>query len=124
VSEQTVGEARELRLGPGLPALAWKRVGDVVWMGPSAASLADAPAARRETDLVRWARLDLDGLRKDAARWERVEGPAAPETVRPFSDRILGLLGWMPATRSLSLERRQVPGGWTERVTFGARNPP
>ena len=124
VSEQTVGEVHELRLGPGLPALAWKRVGDVVWLGPSAASVADAPAARRETDLVRWARLDLDVLRRDAARWERVEGPAAPETVRPFSDRILGLLGWMPATRSLSLERRQVPGGWTERVTFGARNPP
>jgi hypothetical protein len=40
--------------------------------------------------------------------------------VRPFSDRLLGLLGWMPATRVLSLERRQTATGWSERLVFGA----
>ena len=49
----------------------------------------------------------------------RAEGPSAPERVRPFSDRILGLLGWMPETKSLEIERRRSPKGWTERVVFG-----
>jgi hypothetical protein len=124
VSEHDVGETHELRLGPGLPALAWRRVQDLVWIGPSAAALAHPPAARRDEEIVRWARLDLGSVRKDAARWARVEGPANPETVRPFSDRILGILGWMPSVRSLTLERRQGPAGWTERVEFGAQAPP
>jgi hypothetical protein len=121
---QSVGEAREFRMGAGLPALALKRVGDRVWIGPSAAALADVPVAHQEPDLVRWARLDLGGVRAEGARWGRAEGPATPETVRPFSDRILGLLGWMPRTSSLSVERRRSPGGWTERIEFGIRHVP
>jgi hypothetical protein len=124
ITVQSVGDARELQAGAGLPALALKRVGDQVWLGPSAAALADLPAVRRESDVVRWGRLDLAAVRAESARWGRAEGPAAPETVRPFSDRILGLLGWMPATTSLSVERRRTPGGWTERIEFASRSAP
>ena len=118
-----VGDAREFRVGAGLAGLALRRVGEQVWLGPSAAVLADLPVVRREPAVVRWAKLDLAGARAEAARWERAEGPATPEAVRPFSDRILGLLGWMPATTSLSVERRRTPEGWTERVEFGIRHP-
>ncbi len=69
---------------------------------------------------MRWARLDLDAARQQGERWMRVEGPASPEQVRPLSDRVLGLLGWMPETHSLSVERRRTQGGWSERVVFGA----
>jgi hypothetical protein len=69
---------------------------------------------------VRWARLDLRAVRAQGDRWARAEGPAAPERVRPFSDRILGLLGWMPSTNTLALERRQTATGWSERLAFGA----
>ncbi len=124
VGVQVQGDARELRLGIGLPALALRRVGAFVWVGPSAAALSDVPTLRRDADLVRWARLDLAAARAEGARWGRAEGPASAETVRPFSDRILGLLGWMPATTSLSVERRRATGGWTERVEFGSRRTP
>ncbi len=124
ITVETVGEIREFRMGSGLPALALRRVGDLVWLGPSAAALADLPAAHREAELARWARLDLAGVRAEAARWARSEGPASPESTRPFSDRVLGLLGWMPATTSLSVERRRAPGGWTERIEFGIRPVP
>ena len=67
---------------------------------------------------MRWARVDLGAARAEAERWGRVEGPAAPERVRAFSDRVLGLLGWMPSVRAISVERRQGEAGWTERVTF------
>jgi len=121
---QAQGDARELRMGAGLPVLALRRVGAFVWVGPTAAALADVPAVRRDADLVRWARLDLGAARAEGARWGRAEGPRSPESVRPFSDRILGLLGWMPATTSLSVERRRTAGGWTERVEFGTRRTP
>ena len=49
---------------------------------------------------------------------KRGSGPAAPERVRPFSDRILGLLGWMPSVRTIAVERRQGDSGWTESVSF------
>jgi hypothetical protein len=124
VDLQATGDVREFRMGAGLAALALKRVGDRVWLGPSAAALADLPAARRESELIRWARLDLGGVRAEGTRWARAEGPSAPEVARPFTDRILGLLGWMPATTSLSVERRRSPGGWTERVEFGLRRVP
>jgi hypothetical protein len=47
-----------------------------------------------------------------------VEGPAQPEQVRPLSDRILGMLGWMPATRAVRVERRRDKDGWIETVAF------
>jgi hypothetical protein len=121
---ETVGVIREFRLGPGLPVFALTRVGDQVWLGPSAAALGDLPAAHRVPDLVGWARVDLAGARAEADRWARSEGPHSPEASRPFSDRILGLLGWMPATSSVSVERRRTAGGWTERVEFATRPVP
>ncbi len=114
-----VGDARELRAGPGLPVLALRRTGDFVWIGSSARALADAAAPRPSAEVVRWARLDLRAARAEGDRWARAEGPAAPERVRPFSDRVLGLLGWMPATSALALERRQTAAGWSERLVFG-----
>ena len=70
---------------------------------------------------VRWARVDLGAARAEADRWARAEGPAAPERVRPFSDRVLGLLGWIPGTRSVAVERRRTETGWSERVVFGTQ---
>jgi hypothetical protein len=124
LSEGASGEAHELRLGPGLPVLAWRRAGEMLCLGPSAAALATLPVLHREADLLRWARADLDALRRDGARWAAVEGPASPEALRPFADRILGVLGWMPETRTLSLERRRSASGWTERLVFGASGAP
>jgi len=114
-----VDGAREIRVGPGLPARALKRAGPLLWAASSAKDLQGLPEARLEPGLVRWGRLDLDAVRTEAGRWARVEGPARPETVRPLSDRVLGLLGWMPAVRSISVERRSAGGAWEERVTFG-----
>jgi hypothetical protein len=113
-----IAGAREIQVGPGLPALALKRAGSFVWLGPGASALADAPMPRPGGDLVRWGRVDLDAVRREGERWGRVEGAAAPERVRPFSDRILGLLGWIPETHTLSVERRRTNEGWTERVVF------
>lgn len=116
----TVGDVRELRAGPGLPVLALRRAGAFVWIGSSARALAAAAVPQPSPEIVRWARLDLRAVRAESDRWARAEGPAAPERVRPFSDRILGLLGWMPSTSTLALERRQTATGWSERLVFGA----
>jgi hypothetical protein len=115
----TSGAVHELRVGPDLPALALRRTGDFVWLGSSAAAIASAQAPHALGDVVRWARVDLAAVRAESDRWARAEGPAAPERVRPFSDRVLGLLGWMPATRSLTIERKRTATGWSERVVLG-----
>lgn len=116
---QKVGDTQELCVGPGLPALALRRMGPLLWVGPSARDLKDLPQPKPEADLIRWAQVDLGAVRAEAPRWAKVEGPARPEQVRPLSDRILGLLGWMPTTRSLRAERHRTASGWTEKVTFG-----
>jgi hypothetical protein len=123
VTIATVGDAREIRVGPDLPALALRRTGDYVWIGPSARALADVPQPKPGGDLVRWGVVDLEAVRAEGGRWQKAEGPASPERVRPFSDRVLGLLGWMPKTRSFSVERRKTAQGWTERVVFGQAGP-
>ncbi|MBS1767268.1 MAG: hypothetical protein JST05_07705 [Acidobacteria bacterium] len=110
--------AKEIRVGPGLPALALKREGAVLWAASSAKELAHAPAPVAQAGLLRWANLDLDAVRAEAPRWEKAEGPAQPETVRPLSDRVLGLLGWMPRTHGLKVERKRDANGWTETVVF------
>jgi hypothetical protein len=120
VTVADVGGAREIRVGPELPVVALRRTGAFVWVAPSARDLGDVGEPRPAGDVVRWARLDLDAARGEAARWARAEGPGAPEETRPFSDRILGLLGWLPETRAISVERRRTVDGWTERVVFGA----
>ncbi len=114
-----VGDTQEIRVGPGLPALALRRTGPVLWAAPSAKDLKDAPQPKSEDDLIRWASVDLGAVRTEGARWMKVEGPARPEQVRPLSDRVLGLLGWMPTTHTFSVERRRTASGWTERVVFG-----
>src|SRR5262249_6641287 len=118
-----VGDAREFRVGPGLAVLALRRAGDFVWVGGSSRAVADLPAPKPSPDVVRWARLDLRAVRNEGPRWQKCEGPAAPERPRPLSDRVLGLLGWMPLTTSIEVERRRTPAGWTERVVFGTAEP-
>lgn len=119
VEVASVDGAREVRAGADLPMVAIRRVGDLVWIGPSAKALVAAPAAVRSADRVRWARLDLGVVRGQIPRWERAEGPAAPEQVRALSDRIAGMLGWIPRVGSASVERRiTASGGWTETVTL------
>jgi hypothetical protein len=113
-----VGGASEVRVGPELPVVALRRTGAFVWIGPSARDLAEASEPHPGGDVLRWARLDLDAARREARRWEKAEGPEAPEETRAFSDRILGLLGWIPQTRAISVERRKAANGWTERVVF------
>jgi hypothetical protein len=116
-----LGETRQISVGPDLPAVALRRTGGYVWVAASARHLEGAAAPRPSQDVVRWARADLLALRAEAPRWEKAEGPAAPEQTRPLSDRILGLLGWIPDTTSLSVERRRAGAGWSETVVFGAR---
>lgn len=119
VEVANVGDAREVRAGADLPMVAIRRVGELVWIGPSAKALAAAPAAARSADRVRWARLDLRAVRAELPRWEKAEGPAAPEQVRALSDRIAGMLGWIPSVASASVERRAgADGAWTETVTL------
>jgi hypothetical protein len=116
-----VGDVRQISVGPDLPAVALRRTGGYVWMAASARQLEGATAPRPGGDVVRWARADLSALRAEAPRWEKAEGPAAPEQTRPLSDRILGLLGWIPETTSLAVERRRSGGGWSETLVFGTR---
>lgn len=115
--------AREIQVGPALPALALKRAGAYIWLGPSAQALASVPTPRPAADLVRWGRVDLGAVRAEGQRWARVEGPGSPEQVRPFSDRLLGLIAWLPRTRALSVERRQKGEQWSEQVVFQADRP-
>jgi hypothetical protein len=120
VLSDDAGPVTVLRVGPDLEALALRRDGDVVWIATSAAPVQTPPAMRPGDGVVRWGRIDLDAVRGQAGAWARAEGPAAPERVRPFSDRLLGLLGWMPEVSSLTVERRETDDGWTERVVFGS----
>ncbi len=119
VAVEKTGDTQELRVGPGLPALALRRTGALLWVGPSATDLRDLPQPKVEADFIRWAQVDLGAVRAESSRWAKVEGPARPEQVRPLSDRVLGLLGWMPATRSLRVERHRTAAGWSETVVFG-----
>ena len=112
------GDLMELRVGPGLPALALRRSGAFLWVAPTGADLRDLPTPARAEGVVRWARADLGAVRAEGARWAKVEGPPRPEVVRPLSDRVLGLLGWMPGITILEVERRRTATGWTERVVF------
>jgi hypothetical protein len=115
-----LGDAREIQVGAGIPVFAIRRTGAFLWVASAAKDLQGAPAPKTEPGLVRWASVDLSAVRAEAPRWAKVEGPSRPEQMRPLSDRVLGLLGWMPATSSISVERRKTPAGWTETVRFGA----
>jgi hypothetical protein len=122
-SVASVAGAKEIQVGPGLPALALRRTGAWVWLGPSAQALASVQAPRAAGDVVRWGRLNLEAARVEGQRWARLEGPGGEGEVRPLTDRILGLLGWMPAVRAVTVERRHGASGWSERVVFGSTAP-
>ncbi len=111
-------EGQEIRVGPALPVLALRRAGGVLWVAGAAKDLQGVPTPKRDDALVRWGRMDLAAARAEGVRWQKIEGLARPEQVRPLSDRILGLLGWMPKTTGLSVERRRTATGWSERVVF------
>ncbi len=117
-------DSRQYLLGPGLPALAFKRMGEFIWIAPSSAALRAAPAISWSGEVVRFSKLNLAAAREEGKRWIRIEGPRSSENVRPFSDRILGLLGWMPSVRTLEVERRVTGSGFKERVVFGVTPPP
>jgi hypothetical protein len=123
VTVSAAGPVTEIRVGPGLPALAFRRTGAYVWLAPAARHLEGVAEPRPGGDLVRWAQVDLAAVREEGPRWEKAEGPASPEQARPLSDRILGLLGWMPETTSLKLERRKTAAGWAETLVFGGSAP-
>lgn len=114
----------EYQMGPGLPALAFKRVGDFIWIGPSQSDLRSAPSITWSNEILRFSKLNLAAARAEGARWARIEGPRSSDRVRPLSDRVLGLLGWMPSVRTLEVERRVTSAGFSERVVFGAAPPP
>ena len=77
------------------------------------------PAA--EAGLVRWSRLDLDAVRAEKGAWRDAEGASFEGNVRPFSDRILGLLGWAPRSSAVAVERRQEGSRFRERIVFSSR---
>jgi len=110
-----------LGVGPALPGLAWARRGDWLWLATSESALAGVPAPAPDPDLVRWSRLDLDAVRAEKTPWNDAEGTSFEGRVRPFSDRILGLLGWAPKTTSVTVERRQEGNRFRERIVFASR---
>jgi hypothetical protein len=118
---QKTGDIQEIQVGPSLPALAIRRTGDFLWIAASAAHLKDVKTPSEEPNLIRWARLDLDTMRGERQRWEKLEGPPDSDLDRPLSDRVLGLLGWMPNTTSISVERKKTDAGWEELVVFGGK---
>jgi hypothetical protein len=121
VTVQKTGDVQEIQVGPSLPALAIRRTGDFLWVAASAAHLKDVKTPSEEPNLIRWARLDLSAMRGEAQRWEKLEGPPDSDLDRPLSDRVLGLLGWMPNTASISVERKKTDAGWEEMIVFGGK---
>jgi hypothetical protein len=118
---QKIGDIQEIQVGPKLPVLAIRRTGAFLWVAANAAHLKEVKAPLTEPDLIRWAKLDLNAIREEYPRWEKLEGPQYSDLDRPLSDRVLGLLGWMPKTVSVSVERKKTGSGWEERVVFGGK---
>jgi hypothetical protein len=116
-------DTHQYSLGPGLPVLAYKRAGDFVWLSTMASDLRLAPAISWNPEVVRFSKLSLVAARNERARWARIEGPRSSENARPLSDRVLGLLGWMPSVRTLEVERRVTGTSFKERIVFGVAPP-
>jgi len=119
VSVVRLGDIQEIQAGPGLPVLAVRRAGAFLWIAARADHLSRVTEPQPESALIRWAKLDLNAVRAEESRWNKIEGPSAPGYDRPLSDRLLGLLGWMPDTAHISIERRKSDKGWIETVVFG-----
>ena len=113
--------ASALTVGPSLPGLAWARRGDWLWLATAEPALAGLPEPVPEKGLVRWSRLALDAVRAEEGPWRDAEGASFEGNVRPFSDRILGLLGWAPKTASVTVERTQDGERFRERIVFAPR---
>lgn len=113
-----------LDVGPSLPALAWRRTGAFLWIASRPEDLDGVPEPRVSASAVRWSRLDLAAVRAEAPAWARAEGAPSGETTRPFSDRVLGLLGWAPSAAVLSTERTRDGSRWREVVTMEFREAP
>jgi hypothetical protein len=115
---RSVHQDHALTVGASLPALAWRRTGAWLWLAARASDLESVPEPRRETDVARWGRLTTAALSSEGRLWSRAEGAFSPETTRPFSDRVLGLLGWAPRLASIDVERRVGGGRMLETVRF------
>jgi hypothetical protein len=114
---------QQILVGPGLPALAVKRRGGSLWIATRAEDLAEVPEALSDPALLRWGRTELSLLRSQSRRWKEAEGSFSPDVTRPFSDRILGLLGWAPSLQSISVEKRMAGERFQERVVFAFARP-
>ncbi len=71
-------------MGPGLPVLAFKRMGDFIWIAPKEADLRSAPAVSWSNEVVRFSKLNLVAAREEGKRWARIEGPRSSDRVRPL----------------------------------------
>src|SRR5262249_25092372 len=96
----------------------FRRTGGWIWVATRDSDLADVTEPHRDAEVARWGRLDLASLGKEGKLWSHAEGAFSPDRVRPFSDRILGLLGWAPTGRSIRGERRVGGTRFTERIDF------
>ena len=99
------------RVGPALTTIALRRVGDYLWVGNSEELVRAAPEPETEADLVRWASLDLDAVRS-------LEDAIGRYGTRPITDRIFGLLDWLPVTSRIEVKRSRTGHGWRESVVF------
>jgi hypothetical protein len=111
-------DAETLQVGPGLPAFVVKRRGGALWIGTRAEEIAGAPEPAADPALVRWGRVESSFVKSEGRSWADAEGVFSPDTTRPFSDRVLGLLGWAPSLRTVSVERRRAGGRYEERLVF------
>ena len=107
-----------LRVGPGLPAISVRRRGASLWIGSRPEDLADVPEPSIDPALLRWGRVDASFVKTEGRAWAEAEGTFTPDATRPFSDRVLGLLGWAPSLRTVSVERRRAGTRFEEKLVF------
>ena len=116
-------DGESLRVGPGLPALAVRRVGGSLWIGARAEDLAGLPEPSVDPALLRWGRVEASLVMSEGRAWTEAEGAFAADATRPFSDRVLGLLGWAPTLKGVSVERRKAGSGYEEKIVFSFVKP-
>jgi hypothetical protein len=111
-------DSEKLQVGPGLSAIAVKRRGGALWIGSRPEDLADVPEPAADAALVRWERVESSFVKSEGRAWVEAEGAFSPDITRPFSDRVLGLLGWAPSLRTVSVERRRTGARFEEKLIF------
>jgi hypothetical protein len=107
-----------LRVGPGLPALAIRRAGAALWIASRPEDLADVPEPALDPTLIRWGRVEASLVRSEGRAWTEAEGTFTPDATRPFSDRVLGLLGWAPSLQTVFVERHRLGSRFEEKLVF------